>query len=159
MELWVEQQHANRVQPSGKTTMDLLSYRKQSPNESGTVATCDVVESEEMADPLHKVLTHAHKPLREGEGWAIKGNIKNRVCNSSKEGAAESVASGNWPRSTNQKGMAVYALEWCYRKLRESVGKSYKFKIVDVRSVRRSYYLRWCTVCIFVYLCVSVYRP
>jgi hypothetical protein len=30
---------------------------------------------------------------------------------------------------STQKGMAVFALEWCYQKLRESVRRIYKFKL------------------------------
>jgi hypothetical protein len=48
--------------------------------------------------------------------------------------------------------MAVYALEWCYQKLRESV-RRFTSSSVNVGGARRSHYLRgW--VCLF-----SAIRP
>ena len=42
----------------------------------------------------------------------MKGKMKHRVCNSSKEGAAESVASGKWPRSTTPPRRGWQSLQW-----------------------------------------------
>ena len=53
---------------------------------------------------------------------------------------------------STQKGMAVYALEWCYQKLRESV-RRITSSSVNVGGARRSHYLRGC-VCLF-----SAIRP
>ena len=74
-------------------------------------------------------------------------------CLTSKEGAVESVASGNGPRSTTppRRGMAVYALEWCCQELRGSGRRNLKSH-VNVGGARRSHYLRVC-------VSVSVIRP
>ena len=53
-----------------------------------------------------------------------------------------------------QGGMAVYALEWCYQKLRESGRRSYK-SFVNVGGARRSHYLRVC-VCVCVCVCFGL---
>ena len=59
---------------------------------SGTVTTGDVLESEKMVAPPHKVLAPTSFITTPRGGQAIKGNMKSRVCNLSKEKAAESVA-------------------------------------------------------------------
>ena len=80
--------------------------------------------------------------------------MEHRVCNSSTEGAAESVASGKWPRST-QKGTVVFALEWFYQKLLIAV-EVITSSNVNVGGAHRSHYLRGCvsvfghkTACVF----------
>ena len=75
--------------------------------------------------------------------------MAHRDCHSSTEGAAESVASGEWPRSTTPPRRGWQSLHW------SGVAKSYEIAVevisssnVNVGGARRSHYLRGC-VCLF----------
>ena len=75
-----------------------------------------------------------------------------RYCHSSQEGAAESVASDEWPRSTTPPRRGWQSLHW------SGVVKSYWTVVeeisssnVNVGGARRSHYLRGCvSVCLVV---------
>ena len=60
----------------------------------------DVPDTEEMAASSEKVPAKASRLTTSWGIMEIKGRMSHRVCNSSKEGAAEMVASGKWLRST-----------------------------------------------------------
>ena len=75
----------------------------------------------------------------------MKGMMGHRVCISSKEGAAELVASGKWPRSTTPPRREWQSLHW------SGVTKSYVIAVevftssyVNVGGAHRSHYLRGC---------------
>ena len=75
-----------------------------------------------------------------------------RDCHSSQEGAAESVASDEWPRSTTPPRRGWQSLHW------SGVVKSYLIVVevisssnVNVGGARRSHYLRGCvSVCLVI---------
>ena len=75
--------------------------------------------------------------------------MAHRDCNSSKEGAAESVASGKWPKSATPPRRGWQSMHWSgviknyARALEESTSS-----LINVGGARRSHYLRGC-VCLF----------
>ena len=83
--------------------------------------------------------------------------MEHRDCNSSKKGAAESVASGKWPRFTTPPRRGWQSLHW------SGVAKSHRIAVdvisssnVNVEGARRSHYLSGCvsvfghkTACVF----------
>ena len=90
--------------------------------------------------------------------------MEHRVCNTSKEGAAESVASGKWPRSTTPPRRGWQSLHW------SGVTKSYVIAVEVITSsnvnvgggAHRSHYLRGCvivfdhkTACVFALVYLS----
>ena len=92
-----------------------------------------------------------HSEIHCGESKVIKGIIKHRVWYPSKERAAESVASGSWPRSTTPLRRGWQSKHWT------GVFKNYAIALegntilyVNVGGARRSHYLRVC-------VCVSVF--
>ena len=61
----------------------------------------DVPDMEEMAASPEKLLAKPSTTTTTSRGTrGYNGKMGHRDCNSSKEGAAESVALGKWPRST-----------------------------------------------------------
>ena len=60
-----------------------------------TGCTSDVLEAGQMAASLRKVPATASIMTTSREQKRMKGKMKHRVCITSKEGAAESVVSGN----------------------------------------------------------------
>ena len=81
-----------------------------------------------------------------------RGMTAHRDCNSSQEGVAESVASGEWPRSTTPPRRGWQSLHW------SGVVKSYRIVVevisssnVNAGGARRSHNLRGCvSVCLVI---------
>jgi hypothetical protein len=136
-------QHLGQAQPR----RTLMAHGKGSTGNFG-----DVPDMEKMAAFPEKVPAKASllttlRGIRE-----LKGRMSHRVCNSSREGAAASVASGKWLRSTTAPRRGWQSMHWSV------VIKKYMRALEETTSsnsergvAHRSQYLRVC-LCV----CVSV---
>ena len=119
--------------------------------EGSTGYSSDVLEAGRMAASQRKVPVTASimttsRGAKENEG---KDETQSLYL---KQGGSRGIGGVGYltqVHHSTQKGMAVYALEWCYQKLRASGRKSYK-SIVNVGGARRSHYL---CVCVCVCVC------